>query len=145
MPLPARLIDSALALARAELALVLVHTRELAVRAVTALLTTIVAVAFSQTALLLLLLSPFLAQIIAIEALVLAIVLSVAVAFAAGIGALLSWRNVLRGVSVKVHEVSLPAREHAAELPGVPQPRSARPVEPHQHRAQPSTLAERMS
>src|SRR5688572_1878837 len=50
MPLPARLIDSALALARAELALVLVHTRELAVRAVTALLATIIAAAFAQTA-----------------------------------------------------------------------------------------------
>jgi hypothetical protein len=146
-PLPARLVDSALALARAELALVLVHTRELAIRAVTALLATIIAAAFSQTALLLVLLSPFLAQVIAIEALVVAIVLSLGVAFAAGIGALVSWRNVRRTVSVKSREGSLPAGERAFELSSVPSPtRSASsPVEPDQHRAQPTTLAERMS
>jgi len=147
MPLPARLIDSALALARAELALVLVHTRELAIRAVTALLATMIAAAFAQTALVLLVLSPFLAQVIAIETLVISIVLSLGVAFSAAIGAVLSWRNVHRSVSLSSRELSLQADKRAADMPVVPEPaRSARSLEPHQHHLTPSvTLAERMS
>lgn len=151
MPLPARLIDSAIALARAELALVLAHTRELAVRAFTALaatlVATMVAAAFAQTALLLLVLLPLLAQVIAIETLVVAIVLSVGVAFAAAIGAVLSWRKVRRSVSVEPSEVSSLAGERAADVPGLPeQTRPPRPAEPRQRRPTPPvTLTERTS
>jgi hypothetical protein len=142
LPLPARLIDSAIALARAERALVVVRMRELAVRAVTALLArvplaTIITTAFAQAAVLLLVLSPFLEQGIAIEALAVAIVLSLGVAFAAAIGALLTWSNVRRSV----RQASV-----LSMLLGVPQPtRAARTVESHPHRASPTTLAERMS
>ena len=147
MPLPARLIDSAIALARAELAVVLAHTRALAVRALTALLATIVAAAFAQTAVLLLVLSPFLAQVIAIETLVVAIVLSVGSASAAAIAALLSWRNVHRSVNVKSNDVSSLAGERVANVPGLPERMPPpHPVERHQHRPTPPvTLVERVS
>lgn len=144
-PLPARLIESAIALARAELAVVLVHTRELAVRAVTALLATIVAAAFAQTALLLLVLAPFLAQAIAIETLAVAIVLSMGIAFAAAVGALLSWRNVHRSVSYR--DVSASERDRFADISGAAgSSRPARQTETPQHASTTSvTLAERVS
>ena len=109
MPLPARLIDSAVALAGAAL----VRTRELAVRPVLALLATMfgatkfgatnAAPVFAQAALLLLVLSPFLEQVIAIETLAAAIVLSLGVIFAAAIEALLPWKNMHRIVSRESH------------------------------------------
>lgn len=151
MPLPARLIDSALALARAELAVVLVHTRELAVRAVTALLATIVAAAFAQTALLLLVLTPFLAQAVAIEALVVAIVLSLGLAFVAATAALLTWRSVHRSVSSRevsaTAENRVPDGSSAAESSRSTPPTGAPPpTEANQHpRTTSVTLAERMS
>lgn len=54
VPIPALLVERATALARAEAGLALVHTRRIAVRAVSALLGTIVACAFVQLTLLLL-------------------------------------------------------------------------------------------
>lgn len=147
MPLPARLIDSAMALARAEVALVLIRTRELAVRAVTALLATILAAAFAQTALLLLVLSPFLARAIAVESLVVAIVLSLGIASAAAIGAFLSWRNVHRSVGAPYRDVPPTVGARVTSMSGVSEAaRPARPVELHRDRSTtPVTLAERMS
>jgi hypothetical protein len=60
VPIPALLVERAIALARAETVLVLVRTRRLAVRAVSALLGTIVACAFAQLTLLLLVAWPVL-------------------------------------------------------------------------------------
>lgn len=89
-PVPARLIESAMGLARAEISLVLVRAPELAVRGVTARLATIVAAAFAQTLPLLFTLSPFLAKVAPSEDLVIGAVLSLAVAATAAALALLS-------------------------------------------------------
>jgi hypothetical protein len=61
VPIPALLVERAIALGRAEVSLALVHTRRIAVRAVSALLGTIVACAFAQLTLLLLVVWPVLA------------------------------------------------------------------------------------
>src|SRR5690606_23770653 len=60
VPIPALLVERATALARAEVGLALVHTRRIAIGAVGALLGTIVACAFAQLALVLLVAWPVL-------------------------------------------------------------------------------------
>src|SRR5262245_19076245 len=62
VPIPARLVERGLDLARAEVGLALVHTRRIAVRAVSALLATIVACAFAQLSIVLLVAWPVLAE-----------------------------------------------------------------------------------
>jgi hypothetical protein len=95
---PARLIETAIGLARAEMALVLAHAREIAVRAVSALLVTIVAGAFAQLAVVIIILSPILVKVVPIENLILALVLPLVVALVGAVGALLSWKSVHRSL-----------------------------------------------
>jgi hypothetical protein len=95
LPAPARLLESAVGLARAEIGLGLVHVRDLAVRAITALLATIVASAFAQPALLLAVLSPVLAQMLPLENLLVAIALTGVSSLLAAC-AVLAWGRVQR-------------------------------------------------
>jgi hypothetical protein len=138
-PVPARLIQTALGLARAELALVLLHTRELVIRAVTALLaTTTTAAAFAQLGIVLLFLSPILVKVLPIENLILAVVLPLVMALAGAIGAILSWRSAQRSA---LHAQSL-SRVSVPESSDGPSP--AGRVGTH-HQTEAIALAERVS
>lgn len=117
LPIPARLIDAALGLARAEIALALVHARQIAVRAVSAVLATIVAAAFAQLAILLLVLSPLLAKVLPIGNLVVAIVLPLVLALVGAFAAFLSWRTVHQ--SVRSRSISEPADLESPRLASV--------------------------
>ena len=59
---PARVIESALDVARAEIALLMLHVREVAVRGIAALLATILGAAFAQVAIVLLVVAPVLSE-----------------------------------------------------------------------------------
>ena len=91
VPIPARLVERALDLARAEAGLALMHTRRIAVRAVTALLSTVVACAFAQLAILLLVAWPVLSERVPTANLVIGVALSVLLALGGGISAFLVW------------------------------------------------------
>jgi hypothetical protein len=92
----ARLIVSALDLARAEGALALVHVREVAVRAIGALLATIVGAAFAQIAIVLAVLSPLLREVLSTTSLVIAVSLPGLLALACGWAAIGAWRGITR-------------------------------------------------
>jgi hypothetical protein len=64
LPAPAHLSETAVGLARAEIGLGLVYVRYIVARAISALLATIVASAFAQLAVLVLVLSPVLTQML---------------------------------------------------------------------------------
>lgn len=91
VPIPARLVERALDLARAEVGLALVHTRRIAVRAVSALLATIVACAFAQLTIVLLVAWPVLADRVPTPNLLVGIGVSVLFALGGGIAAFSSW------------------------------------------------------
>jgi hypothetical protein len=122
VPLPALLVERATALARAEAGLALVHTRRLAVAAVSALLGTIVACAFAQLTLVLLVTWPVLAARVPLANLIGGVVASVALS-ASGAGfAISTWLAAARqrrnGAAPREAAPSRPppAREPATEL-----------------------------
>jgi uncharacterized membrane protein YedE/YeeE len=96
MPMPALLVERAIALGRAEVGLALVHTRRIAVRAVSALLGTIVACAFAQLTLVLLIAWPVLVARIPLVNLLAGVLMSAVLAAAGGIFAALTWSAVAR-------------------------------------------------
>jgi hypothetical protein len=91
VPIPARLVERALDLARAEVGLALVHTRRIAVRAVSALLATIVACAFAQLTVVLVVAWPVLAEHVPVPNLLAGVGVSVLLAAAGGVSAFLVW------------------------------------------------------
>ena len=91
VPIPARLVERALDLARAEVGLALVHTRRIAVRAVSALLGTIVACAFAQLTVVLLVAWPVIAGRVPTLNLVAGVGISIAMSLAGAVGAFVVW------------------------------------------------------
>jgi hypothetical protein len=96
VPMPALLAERAIALARAEAGLALAHVRRIAVRAVSALLGTIVACAFAQLTLLLLVAWPVLSSRISLVNLLFGVLASGLLAVAGAAFAVLSWAGVGR-------------------------------------------------
>jgi hypothetical protein len=96
VPIPALLVERALDLARAEVGLALVHTRRIAVRAVSALLGTIVACAFAQLTLLLLVLWPVLSAHVPLVNLLAGVLVSFILAAAGAAFAIGTWARVWR-------------------------------------------------
>lgn len=96
VPIAALLVERAAALARAEAGLALVHTRRIAVGAVGALLATIVACAFAQLALVLLVAWPVLAAHVPFANLLVGVVASVVISAAAAGAAISTWLGVAR-------------------------------------------------
>src|SRR3954453_18741023 len=96
VPIPALLVERALDLARAEAGLALVHTRRIAVRAVSALLGTIVACAFAQLTLVLLVLWPVLSRRVPLVNLLAGVLLSIVLAAAGAAFAIATWARAGR-------------------------------------------------
>jgi hypothetical protein len=96
VPIPALLVERAIALARAEVGLTLVHVRGIAVRAVSALLGTIVACAFAQLTLLLLVAWPVLVARASHVNLLVGVLLSALLSVAGAVFAVLMWAGVGR-------------------------------------------------
>jgi hypothetical protein len=96
VPIPALLVERAIALARAEAGLALVHTRRIAVRAVSALLGTIVACAFAQLMLLLLVAWPVLGARASQVNLLVGVLVSALLSVAGAVFAVLMWAGVAR-------------------------------------------------
>jgi hypothetical protein len=101
VPIPALLIERAIALARAEAGLTLAHTRRIAVRAVSALLGTIVACAFAQLTLLLIVAWPVLSTQASNERLLVSTLASGLLAAAGAAFAGLAWLGVGREASAR--------------------------------------------
>lgn len=96
VPIPALLVERATALARAEAGLALVHTRRIAVAAVSALLGTIVACAFAQLAILLIVAWPVLVARVPLPSLLTGVLLSVVLSAAGAAFAVTTWLAVAR-------------------------------------------------
>jgi hypothetical protein len=96
VPMPALLIERAIALGRAEAGLALMHTRRIAVRAVSALLGTIVGCAFAQLTLLLLVAWPVLAARVPLANLIIGVAASAILAASGLAFAISSWKGVGR-------------------------------------------------
>jgi hypothetical protein len=96
VPIPALLVERAIALARAEVGLTLVHARGIAVRAVSALLGTIVACAFAQLTLLFLVAWPVLVARASHVNLLVGVLLSALLSVAGAVFAVLMWAGVGR-------------------------------------------------
>jgi hypothetical protein len=112
--MPALLVERAIALGRAEAGLALLHTRRLAVRAVSALLGTIVGCAFAQLTLLLLVAWPVLAARVPLANLIFGVAAS-AILAAGGLGfAISSWKGVGRE-----RKAGAVPRDAASARPGV--------------------------
>jgi hypothetical protein len=89
-------VEGALELARAEGALALVQVREVAVRAIGALLLTIVGAAFAQVAIVLAVLSPLLREVMSTLSIACAAGLPALLALICGWAALGAWRRIPR-------------------------------------------------
>jgi hypothetical protein len=96
VPIPALLVERAIALARAEAGLALVHTRRIAVRGISALLGTVVACAFAQLTVVLLVVWPVLAARIPLVSLLAGVLASVVLAAAGAAFAVGAWAGVAR-------------------------------------------------
>jgi hypothetical protein len=96
VPIPALLVERAIALARAEAGLALVHTRRIAVRGISALLGTVVACAFGQLTLVLLVVWPVLAARVPLISLLFGVLASIALAGAGAAFAVWAWAGVAR-------------------------------------------------
>jgi hypothetical protein len=96
VPIPALLVERATALARAEAGLALVHTRRIAVAAVSALLGTIVACAFAQLAILLIVAWPVLVARVPLPSLLTGVLLSVVLSAGGAAFAVTTWLAVAR-------------------------------------------------
>lgn len=114
VPIPARLVERALDLARAEVGLALVHTRRIAVRAVSALLATIVACAFAQLSVVLLVAWPVLAERIPTANLLAGVGLSVLFTLGGAISAFVVWSG---GQEKKASAHSIAPSASAASSP----------------------------
>jgi hypothetical protein len=116
VPIPALLAERAIALARAEVSLALVHTRRLAVRAVSAVLGTIVACAFAQLTLLLLVVWPVLAARVSHVNIVFGVLASSVVAAVGAAFAVAAWAGVgrERHAGASAHKSSPKAARSAA-------------------------------
>jgi uncharacterized membrane protein len=93
---PARVIESALDVGRAELALLMVHVREVAIRGIAALLATILGAAFAQVALVFLVVAPVLSQHMSTPRVGLAIGIPALLALGCGWAARAAWRGIPR-------------------------------------------------
>lgn len=93
---PARVIESALDVARAEVALLMVHVREVAVRGIAALLATILGAAFAQVAIVLLVVAPVLSEHMSTARVALAIGIPALLALGCGWAARAAWRGIPR-------------------------------------------------
>ena len=145
VPMPALLVERALDLARAEAGLALVHTRRVVVRAVSALLGTIVACAFAQLTLVLLVAWPVLVAHVPVVNLLAGVLMSLVLAAAGGTFAALTWAGVAREgrASPSRAKVSAPSESTDAMPSGVGLPAAARGYDtPEQPGA--TTLAERV-
>lgn len=109
--IPALLVERAIDLARAEAGLALVHTRRIAIRAVSALLGTIVACAFVQLALVLLVAWPVLAGHVPSVNLVVGVIVSLVFGSAGAAFAVSSWAGAMRE-----RQGNNSAREASAEV-----------------------------
>ena len=140
VPMPALLVERAAALARAEAGLALVHTRRIAVGAISALLGTIVACAFAQLALVLLVAWPVLAAHVPFANLLVGVSISVVLSAAAASVAIITWRGAARD------RRNGAARDGSARasLAPAPAPEAAR-ARPVSERPRAVELAERMS
>lgn len=96
VPIPALLVERATALARAEAGLALIHTRRIAVAAVSALLGTIVACAFAQLAIVLGVAWPVLVARVPASSLVVGVLLSVLSSAGGAIFAVTTWLPIAR-------------------------------------------------
>jgi hypothetical protein len=96
VPIPALLVERAIALARAEAGLALLHTRRIAVRGISALLGTVVACAFAQLTLVLLVVWPVLAARVPLLSLLFGVLASVVLAGAGATFAVWAWAGVAR-------------------------------------------------
>jgi hypothetical protein len=96
VPIPALLVERATALARAEAGLALVHTRRIAVAAVSALLGTIVACAFAQLTIVLLVTWPVLVARVPLASLLLGVLASVVLSAGGAAFAVTTWLSVAR-------------------------------------------------
>jgi hypothetical protein len=96
VPIPALLVERATALARAEAGLALVHARRVAVAAVSALLGTIVACAFAQLTIVLLVAWPVLVARVPLPSLLFGVLASVALCAGGAALAVTTWLGVAR-------------------------------------------------
>ena len=117
VPLPARLVERALDLARAEVGLALVHTRRIAVRAVSALLGTIVACAFAQLAIVLLVVWPVIGERVSTPSLLAGIGVSVVFSLAGATWAWVAWAGAREKKPGTAHSTP-PAPEAELVTPG---------------------------
>jgi hypothetical protein len=116
VPIPALLVERATALARAEVGLALLHTRRIAVAAVSALLGTIIACAFAQLTIVLLVAWPVLVARIPLSSLLLGVLASVVLSAGGAALAVTTWLGVAR-------QRKNGAREAGANRPSLsPQP-----------------------
>jgi hypothetical protein len=120
VPIPALLVERATALARAEAGLALVHIRRIAVAAVSALLGTIVACAFAQLAIVLLVAWPVLVARVPLPSLLLGVLASVVLSAGGAAFAVTTWLGVAR------QRKSGGAREAGANRPSL-MPQTAAP------------------
>lgn len=142
VPIPALLIERATALARAEAGLALVHTRRIVIGAVSALLGTIVACAFAQLTLVLLVAWPVLAAHVPLVNLLVGVLASVLLSIAAASFAVVTWLGVAR------ERRSAPSREAGTSRPPAPlaaPPAPAKRTPGPSERPSPVGLAERVS
>ncbi len=140
LPMPALLVERAIALGRAEAGLALMHTRRIAIRAVSALLGTIVGCAFAQLTLLLLVAWPVLAARVPLVSLAFGVAASALLAAAGAAFAISSWKGVGRE-----RKAGAIAREsssvHPAEGPTVAHRSSSEPARAgYDKREQPRTV-----
>ncbi|HKO93788.1 MAG TPA: hypothetical protein VJU61_21690 [Polyangiaceae bacterium] len=94
----ARLIETTVELVRAELAVMAVRARQVAIHSLTAALATIVAAALLQVALVVAVLSPLLLHSVPLNTLLLAIAVPLVLVLASLTWAFLSWRGVKQGL-----------------------------------------------
>jgi len=141
VPIPALLVERATALARAEVGLALVHTRRIAIGAVGALLGTIVACAFAQLALVLLVAWPVLAEHVPLVNLLFGVLASVVLSVAAAAVAVTTWLAVARE---RRAGASREAGSRSSSSPEPPTGAAAR-HRPASEPPRPAPLAERMS
>jgi hypothetical protein len=93
---PARVIESALDVGRAEIALLMVHVRAVAIRGIAALLATILGAAFAQVALVFLVVAPVLSQHLSTLRIALAVGIPTLLALVCGWAARAAWLGIPR-------------------------------------------------
>jgi hypothetical protein len=105
---PARLIESGMELVRAEVAVALARARQAILRALTALLATIVAAALLQVALVVVILSPLLVRTLPSESVWMAVALPALLALASLVAAALAWSGTRRSLRQSATSDAIP-------------------------------------